>query len=199
MFVLFIAHNVINRTWYKTVFKGKYTLRRAIMTACNAALVFTFAIVLITGLLQSRTVLAFLHLSGGMLLRSIHTTAAYWGLPEIGVHLGLHWRMFLKGTCKMLGVSGKNRARAIAAKITAFLFAAFGVWASFDRDMFAKLFLGFSFDYWDESRPAVLFFAAMLSIMAVYVFITYYTLKIVERKPPPAPARGDVPLLWRKK
>ncbi|GHV04199.1 hypothetical protein FACS189485_09070 [Spirochaetia bacterium] len=195
MFVLFIAHNVINRKWYKTVFKGKYTLRRAVMTACNAALVFTFAAVLITGLLQSRAVLAFLHLPGGMLLRSIHTTAAYWGLPEIGVHLGLHWGMFVKVTRKMLGVSGENRARAKAVKVTAFMFAAFGVWASFDRDMFAKLFLGFSFDYWDESRPGILFFAALLSIMAVYVFVTYYTLKIAERKPPPAPQGGYSPLM----
>lgn len=194
VFVLFIAHNVINRKWYKTIFKGKYTLRRAVMTGCNAALVFTFAVVLITGLLQSRAVLAFLHLSGGMLLRSIHTTAAYWGLPEIGVHLGLHWGIFVKGARKMSGVSGENRACATAAKITAFLFAAVGVWASFDRDMFAKLFLGFSFDYWDESRPAILFFAAMLSIMALYVFVTYYTLKRAEREPPPAP-RGDVPPL----
>jgi hypothetical protein len=47
--------------------------------------------------------------------------------------------------------------------------------------MFSKLFLGFSFDYWPEERPAVLFFAAMLSIMSVYVFITYYALKTQRR------------------
>ncbi|GHV86532.1 membrane protein [Spirochaetia bacterium] len=182
VFVLFIAHNGINRTWYKTIFKGTYTPRRAVMAACNAALVFTFAVVLITGLLQSRAVLAFLHLPGGMLLRQIHTTAAYWGLPLTGIHLGLHWGMFVKGTRKMLGVSGENSVRTKAAKVTAVLFAAFGVWASFDRDMFAKLFLGFSFDYWDENRPAILFFAALLSIMAVYVFVTYYTLKRAERQ-----------------
>ncbi|GMO33389.1 MAG: DUF4405 domain-containing protein [Termitinemataceae bacterium] len=184
VFVLFVAHNVINRTWYKTIFKGKYTPRRALMTSCNAALVFTFSVVLITGLLQSRAVLAFLHLPGGILLRQIHTTAAYWGLPLIGVHLGLNWGMVVNGTRKMLGASGENRVRTKAAKVTAFVFAAFGVWASFDRDMFAKLFLGFSFDYWDESRPAILFFAAMLSIMAVYVFVTYYMLKVAQRQKP---------------
>ncbi|GHU13717.1 membrane protein [Betaproteobacteria bacterium] len=194
VFALFIAHNVINRTWYKTIFKGKYTLRRTVMTACNAALVFTFAVVIITGLLQSRAVLAFLHLRGGMLLRQIHTTAAYWGLPLIGVHLGLHWGMFVKGTRKISGVNNENRARMVAAKVTAFLFAAFGVWASFDRDMFAKLFLGFSFDYWDESRPAILFFAAMLSIIAVYVFVTYYTLKIAERQKRKEPKNKKSPL-----
>jgi hypothetical protein len=48
--------------------------------------------------------------------------------------------------------------------------------------MFSKLFQGFSFDYWDEKRPAIIFFAAMLSIMAVYVFVTYYTLKVLGKK-----------------
>jgi hypothetical protein len=168
------------------VFSGAHT-RRAVMTACNIALVFTFSTLVITGLLQSRAVLPFLHLPGGMLLRQIHTTAAYWGLPLIGVHLGLNWEMFVKGTSKKASVNPKNRAYAITAKITAFLFAAFGVWASFDRAMFAKLFLGFSFDYWNEESPAILFFAAMLSIMAVYVFVTYYTLKMAERKRPHNP------------
>jgi hypothetical protein len=64
----------------------------------------------------------------------------------------------------------------------AFSFVVFGAWASFDRDIFAKLFLGFSFDYWDENRPAILFFAAMLSIMAIYIFAAFYALKAAERK-----------------
>jgi hypothetical protein len=76
VFALFIVHNLINRRWYKTIFRGKYTPRRIIMAAVNAALVLTMAAVLATGLMQSRTVFAFLGLSGGMELRLIHTTAA---------------------------------------------------------------------------------------------------------------------------
>jgi hypothetical protein len=182
VFALFIVHNIINRKWYKSIFKGTYTPRRAIMTACNVALVFTMGALLVTGLLQSRAVLAFLHLPGGMVLRQIHTTAAYWGLPLIGVHIGLHWGMFINGARKMAGISGHNYVRRATARIIAFSFVAFGVWASVDRDIFAKLFLGFSLDYWDERRPAVLFFAAMLSVMAIYIFVTYYTLKLAERK-----------------
>jgi hypothetical protein len=58
----------------------------------------------------------------------------------------------------------------------------FGVWSFLDRDMFSKLFLGFSFDYWPEERPAFLFFVETLSIMAVYVFVTYYLIRIHGRK-----------------
>jgi phosphotransferase system glucose/maltose/N-acetylglucosamine-specific IIC component len=74
----------------------------------------------------------------------------------------------------------KNNFIITGSRILAFLFAVFGVWSSFDRDMFSKLFLGFSFDYWPEERPAVLFFVVTLSIIAVYVFMAYYTLKMWE-------------------
>jgi hypothetical protein len=182
VFALFITHNILNRQWYKNIFKVKYTIRRTITAVINIILVFTMATLIVTGLMQSRTVLAFLHLPGGMMIRLIHTTAAYWGLPLIGIHLGLNWGMIISGMRQMVGISKKNRTRAVLARVPAFLFAAFGVWASFDRDMFSKLFRGFSFDYWDMERPAIVFFAAMLSIMGIYVFITYYVLKFWGKK-----------------
>ncbi|MDR2798634.1 MAG: DUF4405 domain-containing protein [Treponema sp.] len=175
---LFILHTIINRRWYKNLRKGAYTLRRGVMTAVNLLLVFTMAALVITGLLQSRTVLAFLHLPGGMALRQIHTTAAYWLLLLIGMHLGLHWGLFIKGTRKIMKINPELPGRTIVARMGAVVCTVFGMWPFFDRAMFAKLFLGFSFDYWSEERPAILFFVLMLSIMGMYVFITYYGLKI---------------------
>jgi hypothetical protein len=78
---------------------------------------------------------------------------------------------------KMLKIRGESRIRKIAMRSIAFAFVSFGAWSSFDRDIFSKLFLGFSFDYWPEERSTILFFAANLSIMGVYVFITYYAPK----------------------
>jgi hypothetical protein len=75
---------------------------------------------------------------------------------------------------------GSNRFIKNSMRSAAFLFALFGVWSSFDRDMFSKLFRGFSFDYWQEERPALLFFAETLSIMAMYIFAVYYALKKLE-------------------
>jgi hypothetical protein len=76
--------------------------------------------------------------------------------PEC-IHLGLNWGMIIGGTRQMAGITPKNCIRGIIARVLAFLFATFDVWASFDRDMFSKLFLGFSFDYWDEERPTIIF------------------------------------------
>jgi hypothetical protein len=56
------------------------------------------------------------------------------------------------------------------------------VWAFIDRDMFAKLFLGFSFDYWNEERPGVLFFAETLGIMTAFAAGTHYAMKLADVK-----------------
>jgi hypothetical protein len=177
-----IAHNTLNWKWYKNIFKGKYNLRRGIITAVNLLLAFAFVTLIITGMLHSRTVLAFLHLPGDMLIRQIHTTAAYWCLPLIGAHLGLNWGVILNAFRKMLRTNGENRIRKMVLRVVAIIFVAFGVWSSFDRDMFSKLFLGFSFDYWPEERPAILFFAANLSIIGLYASTSYYALKTFDRK-----------------
>jgi hypothetical protein len=180
-FTVCIAHNVLNWKWYKNIFQGAYSLRRSVSTAINLLLALAFVTLIITGLLHSRTVLAFLHLPGGRLARQIHTTAAYWCLPLIGAHVGLHWGMIMNAFRKMAKINGENRTRKILMRTLALAVAVFGAWSSFDRNMFSKLFRGFSFDYWPEERSAVLFFAVNLSILSVYVFVTYYALALLER------------------
>jgi hypothetical protein len=175
-----IAHNALNWKWYKNIFKGAYNVRRGAMTAVNLLLAFAMITLIITGMLHSRTVLAFLHLPGGMMIRLVHATAAYWCLPLIGVHLGLNWKIILNAFRNMTKIHGESRTRKLVMRVLACAIAAFGVWSSFDRDMFSKLLLGFSFDYWPEERPAILFFAVNLSIMGMYGSITYYTFKVFD-------------------
>jgi hypothetical protein len=177
-----IAHNALNWKWYTNIFGGTYNMRRGVMTVVNLLLAFAMITLIITGLLHSRTALAFLNLPGGMILRLAHTTAAYWCLPLVGVHIGLHWGMILNAFRKILKINGENRTRKMIARIGGIAVAVFGVWSSFDRDMFSKLFLGFSFDYWPEERPAVLFFAVNLSIVGLYVISAYHALAALERR-----------------
>jgi hypothetical protein len=172
IFVLFAIHIFINRNWFKIIFKGKYTLLRIVMTAVNILLVLAAVTLMITGILEARWKDSFLQYEREITLRQLHTTTAYWFWPLIGVHLGLHWGMFIKF------ISKNNFIITIIMRILACLFAAFGVWSFFDRDMFAKLFLGFSFDYWPAERPSILFFAETLSIMGLFVFVTYYFMKL---------------------
>jgi hypothetical protein len=91
-----------------------------------------------------------------------------------GIHLGFHWGIFSK-------IISKNIFIVTVMRILAILFFIFGLWSFYDRDMFSKLFLGFSFDYWPQERPIILFFIQTLSVMGIYVFITHYILRLIYR------------------
>ncbi|MDR1073334.1 MAG: DUF4405 domain-containing protein [Treponema sp.] len=93
----------------QNIFRGAYNLRRNVMTAVTVSLALVMATLLITGLLHSRTALAFLHSPGDMTIRQIHTTAAYWTLILIDVHLGLHWGMIMNAFHKALKINGESR------------------------------------------------------------------------------------------
>jgi hypothetical protein len=176
---LFIVHNAVNWRWYRNIFRGKYDLRRILNTAVNLLLLATMATLVISGILLSRKVFAFMGFDGGMRTRQAHTITAYWGLILISVHVGMHWDMIMAAMHRMMKIKEPNRLRTIMLRIVSALIFVYGVYASFDRGMGAKLFLGYSFDFWNSDRPAVLFFTSNLAIMGVYVCVTHYTLKLL--------------------
>jgi hypothetical protein len=179
VFILFVVHNVINWRWYRGLFRGKYDFRRMVNTAVNLLLLATMMMLVISGVLLSRTVFAFMGFSGGMGVRQAHTTAAYWGLILIAVHLGMHWDMIMAVMRRMTKSAGTSSVWTIIMRAVTALIVIYGVYASFDREMGAKLFLGYSFDFWNPDRPAFLFFTSNLAIMGVYVCVTYYALKLL--------------------
>lgn len=157
--VLFAVHIILNRRWFGGIPKGKYDFRRTLNTAANMALSVAAALVFATGLMSSKHLLGFLELPGSMALRQIHSTAAYWTLVLASAHIGLHWNAI-----KSKIVPDNPSARRIVHTLC-FCLALFGIWAWIERGMYDKLFLGYSFDFWDESFPPVLFFAENLGVM----------------------------------
>jgi hypothetical protein len=179
MTVLFIAHNAVNWRWYRGIFMGKYDFRRVLNTAVNLFLLATMAVLITSGALLSRTVFAFMGFSGEMQIRQIHTFAAYWGLILIAVHAGMHWEMIMAAMRRMTKITEARLIWAIIMRAVTVLIVIYGIYASFDREMGAKLFLGYSFDFWDLDRPVFLFFTSNLAIMGIYVCVTYYMLKLL--------------------
>ena len=109
-----------------------------------------------------------------MTTRSIHSIAAFWTLVLIGIHLGLHAQIYIRALSKYLS-SG-------AMYFFAILLSAFGVIGFVDRMLFEKLFLGFSFDFWDESKPLVLYFVLYAAVSLMVTVFTELVLEISHRK-----------------
>ena len=165
---MFAFHNIFNVRWYCAILKGKYRSARILNTAVNALLLCAFAAVAATGIFQSKFALPFLGISETMALRQIHTTSAYWLMFLGAIHLGLKWKTVFK--YKYIAPSRRRTKKIFSLAVFALIL--YGAYSWIDRGMFDKLFMGYSFDYWDEERPTVLFFCESASIILLAAYAT---------------------------
>lgn len=96
LFALFIVHHVLNWSWYKNLFRGRYTAMRVFQLAVDMLLLAVMLMQMYSGIVLSRYVFDFLPVEGGLALaRRLHILGAYWGILLMSLHLGLHWNMIL--------------------------------------------------------------------------------------------------------
>jgi len=128
---------------------------------------------IISGVMMSRHVFAFLGLNGGMALaRQMHLAGSYRGFVLMSMHLGLHWNMIM-GMARKIA----KRKMPLPLRIVAAGIAAYGLWAFIRRDFPTYLFLQIHFVFFDFSEPAGLFILDYLAIMGLFAAASYYYLK----------------------
>lgn len=182
MFLLFIAHHILNGHWYKALFKGKYNTLR-ILTLCTTSLVLVSMLAqMYSGILMSRYVFDFLPFSEGMsLARRLHILGAYWGFLLMSLHLGFHWNMILGMFRKAAGIKSKAKSRSIIAFVVGLVIAAYGLWAFIGRNFPTYLFLKSEFVFLDYSEAKILFYIDYLALMGLCIFIAHYSTKFIRK------------------
>lgn len=185
--VLFIIHNGLNFKWYKNLLKGRYTVFHMLQTAMNLLMFISMMGLMVSGIMMSRHVFAFLSINSGMsLARQVHMLASYWGFIFMSLHLGLHWNMIINMIQKTAKVTSTSPAPKIILRVIAALIAIYGIFAFIKHDIASYLFLKTMFVFFDLEQSPVLFFADFLAMMGLYIFIAYYTaqgiLRITSRK-----------------
>lgn len=191
MLVLWIAHHMLNRKWYGHLFKGKYTQRasrmtrlaggqlrytpmRMLQTVANFAVLLSALSLMVSGIILSREVFAFLPISGGIAMaRPLHVLSAFWGFAGMAFHLGLHWNMVLAMARNAAGKETPKTLRMIL-RMTAVLAAGYGLYAFIKNQFLSYMFLESSFVFFDFERPVPLFFAEYIAIMGLMVFLAHY-------------------------
>lgn len=179
--LLFIVHNFLNRRWYKSIFKGKYNMRRILQIAINLLFLVTMVLMMISAMLISSDLFPFIPINNDMVLRQIHVQTAYWGFIIMAVHIGFSWGMILNSVRRMTGITGTSRIRTIALRILSVLIVVYGVHASFEGEMGSKLFIYNPFG-WSYDVTTIRFLIDNLSIMGIYIFGTHYALKFIQKQ-----------------
>lgn len=177
MFVLWIAHHILNRSWYSHLLKGKYTPMRILQTVTNVALLLSMLGLMVSGIILSREVFAFLPISGGIAFaRSLHIASAFWGFVLMALHLGLHWNMILGMVRKAAGPA-ESKWKRYVLRIAAAAVAGYGLYAFVKNQFLSYMFLQSHFVFFDFERPTVLFFTEYIAIMGLFVFLAHYISK----------------------
>lgn len=170
-FVLFIAHHFLNWSWYKGLFRGKYSPARIFHVCVDALTLLSMIALMYSGTVLSRHVFAFLPIKSGLALaRRLHILGSYWGFLLMSLHLGLHWNMVLALYRR------KNAADSRSFRIICFVFgmaaALYGAWVFVKRNFFTYLFLQSDFVFLDYEESKILYYIDYLSLMGLCIFIS---------------------------
>lgn len=178
IFAFFILHQVLNRRWYTALFKGRYNGRRTVNTLVIVLLISAFVLLTGSSVMISRTLFTFFDVDGGLTLRQIHTTTAYWFLVLSAVHLGIHFPRLVKMTATVIPVFRTIKLHAYLKRMLALVIVITGIHGAFDRNLGAKLFMTYAFDFWDFDQSVAGFFIRNLSIMGLYAVAAHYALLV---------------------
>lgn len=187
MFVLWLLHHLLNRRWYAGFAKGAWTPMRAVQPACDLLLLAAMLGTMVSAVVLSRQVFGFLGISGGRAwARPLHIACSFWAFVLMAAHLGLHWNMVLGMARKACGPL--PRPAGTALRLAGAAAALYGVYAFVRNQIPAYLFLRAHFVFFDFERPAALFFADYLAIMALFVFLAHWLSSLLRPAVPGANA-----------
>lgn len=175
LFVLFIAHNILNFRWYRNLFKGKYTATRIISTVVNLALVAAMICCMASSVLVSGKVFAFLDLGGARLGRVLHLVATAWAFVLISLHLGLHFTPLVN----------KFKQRKLLLRIGQIfvaLLALYGIYVFIGRAFYEELFYLTEFKFFDLDKSAMAYFFETIAMSSVFATLAYYGKKLLQIK-----------------
>ena len=182
MFLLFVAHHLLNGRWHKTLFKGKYSALRTVTLCVDLLLLLAMLAQMYSGIVMSRYVFVFLPGTGGMsLARRLHILGAYWGFLLMSVHLGLHWNMILGMLRKALKIKSKTKSPSMIAFAAGLTISGYGIWVFISRGFPTCLFLKSEFVFLDYSEPKIFFYMDYLALMGLCIFIAHYSTKLMEQ------------------
>ena len=137
MFALSVAHHILNHRWIQAVPRGRYTPLRVVQTALAGLIFLCMVGSMISGIVLSRHVFAFLPRHGGYeLAQQVHILCAYWGFVCMSLHLGFHWSMMLAMARKHLQPSSM---RIWSLRLIGWLWAVYGAFAFRRRGVRATL------------------------------------------------------------
>lgn len=182
MFILYILHHILNRNWYKTLYKDTISAMRSLNIIINIALLIVMLMQIYSSIVISRHVFAFLPINGGMALaRKLHILGAYWGFILMGLHIGQYISVILSVIRKKQNIKAVSNIRCTAVNICAAAASVYGIYALIKRDFLQYMFLKSEFVFLDYAEPKLYFYLDIIAIAVLCMFSAHWIFKGIKK------------------
>lgn len=179
MFVLFIAHHILNWNWYKTLFRGRQTPFRIVQLILDLAVFAAMICLMVSGIMLSNYVFGFLNLHGGIsLARLLHMASSYWGFVVMALHLGIHWGVFTGLARKVFRIKKASRVRGVVLFLVSAAIAVYGVAVFLRRNLLTYMLVQTQFVFLDFGESKLLFYLDYLAMMGACVFLSHSMVRL---------------------
>ena len=171
LIVIWVAHLVLNRRWYGSLFKGNYQPYRIMQIIVNLGVLLCALFLMISGLLMAWFIPSD-WVSGALgFARITHLLASHWYYIFIAFHIGLHGAM----------LAGKMKIHGLVPRIICILISLYGVYAFIIRGVWKYMFGLQQFFFFDFERGYVLFALDYVAIIVLFGTLSYYIGKLLVR------------------
>lgn len=161
--ILFAIHQILNRNFYKNLWKGNYTKIRFVYFIVNLSLVVFLFIMIGSAFMISQKFLVFVGFRNDSLGRMLHIVSSYTMYMLCAFHLGMHYNTVLK-------IKKENK---IILNVFLILFSIlFGIRGFFKREFLTKLQLQLIYPLHFEEN-IIISFIDYIGIFIMFSMIGY--------------------------
>jgi len=166
MFALMIVHQILNRKFYTSIFKGKYHPLRIFQLIVNILLLLSFVCTALLGMMISRFATPFMNgILPSSVVRQGHLALSHWSFVLMGLHLGLHFGII---TAKL-----KNKAVKTALGAVISCISLIGFYLFFKSDMLSYMLFKTPFAFLDYEKAWWLVILENLAMLLAWGFAAY--------------------------
>ena len=176
-FILFIIHHILNIKWYKSIFKGKYNFRRTFHIILNLLLFIAMVGMMVSGIMISADVFAFLDIPTTMFGRRLHMLSTSWGFVLMAIHVGLH----ISTLMNKLNTKMKNSTFEYVYYFVLVLLAGLGIYSFINLRVWEDMFLMNDFKFFDYEQSPILFYLKYLLVLIAIALVIYIIFSFIRK------------------
>ena len=178
LFVLFFIHHILNYRYYKTIFKGKYTIKRILIV--DILLLISMVGIVVSAINISSHVFNFLNIQTRIWERRLHMLSTSWGFILMSIHVGLHINVLINKINKKM----KDSIFEYVYYLILILLVIYGIYSFIKLNLISDMFLLNAFKYYDYNELPIVFYLHVIASSLFIGLVIYFinNIKINRKK-----------------